>query len=362
MNGSEWMLTYDVILPLNLPIEFSMVYETHIRQMLQLPNVLAQCTGILGWLISVLINPFLTEGVSTWGWLAFAGMVISCLAMTTAKHFAVWRLFALVFVLFEALAFRFEILDMGDAGHAWMVPLAVVITLGSTILFSHVLDYGIAAGAVWLLLFYGQLEAIGSVALPLLVVMMVAGMALGLLLNATFVRIVASTLELKEGYRLQAETDALTGISNRRALMLDLEQACREDSSSWHFVMLDIDDFKRINDRFGHDVGDLVLQEAAGTLARHFPDGRFGRLGGEEFGVLLKADDEPQLVQRLQVLLDDIRSNTKAGTCFSFSAGVARFVPGYQPADLLKQADGELYQAKRAGKDRVHYRSGMICG
>ena len=339
-----------------------MVYQTHIRQMLQLPNVLAQCTGILGWLTSVLINPFLTEGVASWGWLAFAGMVVSCLAMSTARRFAVWRLFALVFVLFEALAFRFQILGMGAAGHDWMIPLAIVITLGSTILFSHVLDYGIAAGAVWLILFHGQLESIGVAAMPLLVVMLVCGMALGLLLNATFVRIVASTLELKESYRLQAETDALTGISNRRALMLDLEQACRDASPSLHCVMLDIDDFKRINDRLGHDVGDLVLREAASTLTRHFPDGRFGRLGGEEFGILLKTDDEPQLVQRLQALLDDIRGNTQAGTCFSFSAGVARFVPGYQPADLLKQADGELYQAKRAGKDRVYYRGAMICG
>ncbi|KTS70551.1 diguanylate cyclase [Pseudomonas oryzihabitans] len=339
-----------------------MVYQTHIRQMLQLPNVLAQCTGILGWLSSVLINPFLTEGVEEAGWLAFSCMVVSCLAMTTARRFTVWRLFALVFVLFEALAFRFQILGMGAAGHDWMIPLAVVITLGSTILFSHVLDYGIAAGAVWLILFHGQLETIGTATLPLLVVMMVCGMVLGLLLNATFVRIVASTLELKEDYRLQAETDSLTGISNRRALMLDLEQVCRDGSSSWHFVMLDIDDFKRINDRFGHDVGDQVLKEAAGTLARHFPEGRFGRLGGEEFGVLLKTDDEQELIQRLQALLDDIRGNTQAGTCFSFSAGVAHFIPGYQPADLLKQADGELYQAKRAGKDRVHYRGGMICG
>lgn len=339
-----------------------MTYQTHIRQMLQLPNVLAQSTGILGWLISVLINPFLTAGVPAWGWLAFAGMIGSCLAMTTARRFAVWRLFALVFVLFEALAFRFQILGMGEAGHAWMIPMAIVIILGSTILFSHVLDYGIAAGAVWLLLFHGELDTITAASLPLFWVMLGASLALGLLLNATFVRIVASTLELKERYRLQAETDALTGISNRRALMLDMEQVCREGSPSWYFVMLDIDDFKRINDRFGHDVGDQVLQEMAGILVKHFPGGRFGRLGGEEFGVLLKCEDERQLAQRLQALLDDIRSNTRTGSCFSFSAGVARLAPGYQPSDLLKQADGELYQAKRAGKDRVHHRGGMICG
>jgi len=339
-----------------------MTYQTHIRQMLQLPNVLAQCTGILGWLISVSINPFLTTGLPLWGWLAFAGMVVSCLAMSTARRFAVWRLFALVFVVFEAVAFRCQILGMGEAGHAWMIPVAILITLGSTILFAHVLDYGIAAGVVWLVLFHGQLDSIGAQALPLLVVMIGAGMALGLLLSATFVRIVDSTLQLKEGYRLQAETDALTGISNRRALMRDLELVCAEASPAWHFVMLDIDDFKRINDRFGHDVGDLVLKEAARTLGRHFPDGYFGRLGGEEFGVLLKAEDERELALRLQGLLDDIRGNTLAGSCFSFSAGVARFAPGALPADLLKQADSELYQAKRAGKDRVHYRGAMICG
>lgn len=339
-----------------------MTYQTHIRQMLQLPNVLAQTTGILGWLISVLINPFLSAGVPLWGWLAFGGMVGSCLTMATARRFVVWRLFALVFVLFEALAFRFQILQMGEPGQAWMIPMAIVITLGSTILFSHVLDYGIAAAAVWLLLFYGQMDLVAAMGLPLFVVMLGASLALGVLLNATFVRIVASTLELKENYRRQAETDALTGISNRRALMLDMEQVCEEASPSWYFAMLDIDDFKRINDRFGHDVGDQVLKEIATILGRHFPAGRFGRLGGEEFGMLLEAEDERHLAQRLQALLNDIRSNTSTGTCFSFSAGVARLAPGYQPSDLLKQADGELYQAKRAGKDRVHYRGGMICG
>ncbi len=339
-----------------------MTYQTHIRQMLQVPNVLAQCTGILGWLLSVAINPFLREGVAIWGWLALGGMALSCLAMSTARRFLLWRLFALIFVVFEALAFRFQIAGMGEAGHAWMIPIAIIITLGSTILFAHVLDYGVAAGAVWLVLFQGQLDSVGPQTLPLLVAMMVAGMVLGLLLSATFVRIVDSTLQLKESYRLQAETDALTGIANRRALMLDLERVCAEPSPDWYFVMLDIDDFKRINDRFGHDVGDLVLRETAATLARHFPDGYFGRLGGEEFGVLLTSEDDRELTLRLQGLLDDIRGNTQAGSCFSFSAGVTRLASGSLPSELLKQADGELYQAKRAGKDRVHYRGAMICG
>ncbi|WP_295465069.1 GGDEF domain-containing protein [uncultured Pseudomonas sp.] len=339
-----------------------MTYQTHIRQMLQVPNVLAQCTGILGWLLSVAINPFLREGVAIWGWLALGGMALSCLAMSTARRFLSWRLFALIFVVFEALAFRFQIAGMGEAGHAWMIPIAIIITLGSTILFAHVLDYGVAAGAVWLVLFQGQLDSVGPQTLPLLVAMIVAGMVLGLLLSATFVRIVDSTLQLKESYRLQAETDALTGIANRRALMLDLERVCAEPSPDWYFVMLDIDDFKRINDRFGHDVGDLVLRETAATLARHFPDGYFGRLGGEEFGVLLTSEDDRELTLRLQGLLDDIRGNTQAGSCFSFSAGVTRLASGSLPSELLKQADGELYQAKRAGKDRVHYRGAMICG
>ncbi|KUM41335.1 GGDEF domain-containing protein [Pseudomonas sp. EpS/L25] len=339
-----------------------MTYQTHIRQMLQLPNVLAQCTGMLGWLLSVAINPFLTDGVAIWGWLALGGMVLSCLAMSTARRFVLWRLFALVFVVFEALAFRFQIAGMGEAGYAWMIPIAIIITLGSTILFAQVLDYGIAAGAVWLVLFYGQFDSVSPQTLPLLVAIMVSGMVLGLLLSATFVRIVGSTLQLKESYRLQAETDALTGISNRRALMLDLERVCAEPSPDWYFVMLDIDDFKRINDRFGHDVGDLVLRETAATLSRHFPDGYFGRLGGEEFGVLVKSEGDRELTLRLQGLLDDIRANTQAGSCFSFSAGVTRLAPGSLPSDLFKQADGELYHAKRAGKDRVHYRGAMICG
>ena len=164
-----------------------------------------------------------------------------------------------------------------------------------------------------------------------------------------------------EEARRAADEDHLTGLPNRRCFDGRLHAlANRAPDDRVHCVALcDIDDFKAINDRHGHDTGDRVLKLVARQLT-----GELGvkilvaRHGGEEFACLFE-DHAPDAAK---ALLDDVRERLSARAlvnqssgqgigCISFSAGVA--VLGTGPSATMRSADGALYAAKHAGKNRV---------
>ncbi|MBB4862866.1 diguanylate cyclase (GGDEF)-like protein/PAS domain S-box-containing protein [Pseudomonas nitritireducens] len=159
-----------------------------------------------------------------------------------------------------------------------------------------------------------------------------------------------------------ATTDVLTQSSNRRYFFDSAEQAfrdCKATSTPLAFLLLDVDDFKKINDVYGHQVGDVVLQRiaqcGAGALRR---GDLFGRIGGEEFAVLLPGCDENmarQIGERLQREVQRLRFN-EAEHFFSvtISQGMTMLLPDDQNLSALySRSDAALYQAKRTGKDRL---------
>ena len=148
-----------------------------------------------------------------------------------------------------------------------------------------------------------------------------------------------------------ARTDALTGLPNRRHWE---QQLPRELSRAWRdqhpicVAMLDLDHFKAYNDRRGHQAGDGLLREAAvawRTALR--PYDILARYGGEEFAVILPGCDVADAV----VLVERLRAFTPEGE--SCSAGIAEWDGEEQPDALVGRADAALYEAKRAGRDRV---------
>src|SRR6266700_338532 len=154
-----------------------------------------------------------------------------------------------------------------------------------------------------------------------------------------------------------AMTDPLTGLLNRRAFFEKAHQAIARASVSNQpiAIMFDVDHFKRVNDTYGHDVGDQVLR----GIAREAASARMivGRLGGEEFAVLLEGSSLEagmQFAEGLRAKMAALAFDTQQGkltlTC---SFGVSEWKQGENIDRLLKRADAALYEAKESGRNRV---------
>jgi diguanylate cyclase (GGDEF)-like protein/PAS domain S-box-containing protein/hemerythrin-like metal-binding protein len=168
--------------------------------------------------------------------------------------------------------------------------------------------------------------------------------------------------EMESELARMAREDELTGVFNRRYFM---EMATREVIRGRRFrepqaiMMIDIDHFKKINDTYGHEVGDQVLHEMArGCSASLRGVDVFGRLGGEEFGALLLNTDSEiagMLAERMRRGMESLAVETPAGTVrFTVSIGMATFTePDLSLDALLKKADDALYEAKKTGRNRV---------
>ena len=153
-----------------------------------------------------------------------------------------------------------------------------------------------------------------------------------------------------------ATTDPLTGVFNRRAFFEAAQEACAKAmDGALSAIMFDIDHFKRINDQYGHDVGDDVICAVARAAAAEHPI--VGRLGGEEFALLLEGRllaDAVAIAERLRANLADLRlaaaDRTVTLTC---SFGVSEWHPDDTIDLILKRADVALYAAKTGGRNRV---------
>jgi two-component system, cell cycle response regulator len=160
----------------------------------------------------------------------------------------------------------------------------------------------------------------------------------------------------------QALVDGLTGLANRRhceeALKAELSRA-RRFGTPLTAVLADLDDFKDINDDYGHATGDVVLREFAAVLRENLRDADVaGRWGGEEFLVLLPgtdADGGTRLAERIRLALEErtILSGDGAPVLVTCSVGVATLPPAPDVESLVAWADAALYRAKRGGKNRV---------
>lgn len=170
--------------------------------------------------------------------------------------------------------------------------------------------------------------------------------------------------KLEMRLRELSTTDELTGLFNRRHLMTHL-QRCLDQLHRHHIqifsvVLIDLDKFKKINDSYGHQTGDEVLKTFAELLkSRMRKTDIYGRLGGEEFILILPGSDEGEALQIARELLGRLGDTTfksDDGTAFevSFSAGVSELHPSDgSPSEVLSRADKAMYAAKAAGRRQV---------
>lgn len=320
-----------------------------IWRFLKLPNLGIEVLVIVTWLGAAVLNPGY-DGALPWPELLMLGGMVACCAGTLwARGFATWRLALIAFYFFDIIAFRLQIEAIGERGAIWALVVALIINFGTAILLARLLDYLMVVAFSWLVLCYGMVPIlIAPDMMPLYYVLVSGVVCGGAAINFTFMRLLTNVLQLKEHYRIQAETDSLTGIANRRVLLSELQLACaKPDPRGAWFVMLDIDNFKRINDEFGHDRGDEVLKSLAEQFRCCCHRSHYGRLGGEEFGIVFNGCTQQEVVDALKCLFEGTR---QAALAFSFSAGLAHLHVDFTASETLVHADQQLYLAKRAGK------------
>jgi diguanylate cyclase len=169
-----------------------------------------------------------------------------------------------------------------------------------------------------------------------------------------------------QSYRTEARTDALTGLSNRRAFDDELSRRMathRRQGAPVAVLLVDVDRFKSVNDRYGHPVGDMVLKAVAEALRQAVRDtDLLARYGGEEFAVLVTGNSAEEFMQaaervRRQVELQPARceEHTLAVTA---SCGIAQLREGEDTASLLRRADEALYASKTGGRNAAHWHDG----
>lgn len=198
--------------------------------------------------------------------------------------------------------------------------------------------------------------------------------------NADLVRIVAD-LEVAQAEILRqndalerlASRDPLTGCLNRRAFYAQFEKAfaeSREHGTELCCLMVDVDRFKRINDQFGHSVGDQAIQAVAGCLnaGLRLVD-TIGRCGGEEFSLMFQhtaLSEATDLAERLRIRVEaeaGVRVRTASGLVITVSCGISSTALGARtPLELIDQADKALYAAKEGGRNCVMVLDPIIAG
>ena len=171
--------------------------------------------------------------------------------------------------------------------------------------------------------------------------------------------IIESKLHLaNERLEIIASTDELTQIHNRRALEeigAKLEAEARRYNAQFAVLLLDIDNFKQVNDRFGHQTGDLVLKDFTDRIREALRDvDEFGRWGGEEFLILARnsgLDEAAEFAERLVAMIAGCRIEPVGKITTSIGVAVRRDRDSFD--DVVLRADRALYTAKRNGRNRV---------
>ena len=313
------------------------------------------CIGIAIWLIFDLIVSYLGGQGFTWLSGVFIALLCSlCVVLGFTRKSQHFDVLNLLFVAVITLAMRLVIEGIP------IVLRPVWLVLGvSTVLYAVSLlpvrrwSFFCALGITWLMLnpfFHTRIEA-----LELEGAMLISyGVFLSGLVTYSYLQIRQAKLHnfyLSKVLLEQAYIDALTEIPNRRSFMAKAGKQLRQADAGQFLAMIDIDNFKQVNDRFGHDIGDEVLKRVAAHIKAAMIGYEIARLGGEEFAIFFQGLDEASAEQQVAALCQRVREDLSAHPV-TISIGLARIDSGDTLSLALIRADQALYEAKHTGKDR----------
>lgn len=306
-------------------------------------------------------------------------MAMGSVGLVLVMPFAIWRLFrqeffmalvdlSLLAVLFTGMVWSWRGGPLNFiANSAAVVVMVISITLSVS-----------ASGSGYYWLFVAVLtNAILMTRAEIASILSLCGMLIALLIKpadsvfhqATIVATLVMTIMFsyvfasrvenqRKSLESQALRDPLTGLDNRRAFEIAIEALLHDMPSKTQasgLVLLDVDNFKSVNDKYGHQAGDKVLRGLAGLLNEYLraTESAF-RLGGEEFVLLLPGTDAEGLRTRMENLRGRIEANLRCqGQIITASIGASQWQPGDTATSWLRRADAAMYRAKREGRNRV---------
>ena len=175
--------------------------------------------------------------------------------------------------------------------------------------------------------------------------------------------------KLTEAHKKDVLTDALTEVANRRAYEFELTRRIADwnrNETSVSLILLDIDYFKKFNDRYGHQAGDAVLRAVADVLKQASRDTDLvARYGGEEFAIVLSdtsIEATKEVAERIRCIIESARFPFNGLILrLTMSLGFAQIRAGEDTTAFVQRADAALYSSKAAGRNCVHYHDGSSC-
>ncbi|MYN24853.1 GGDEF domain-containing protein [Duganella levis] len=331
---------------LELDISAQPPYQHALRE-LKTPSLSLQCIALVGLIAAEATAPDLVPGTPLRFYPAcLIGILAGLLISYASRNLRALNVGGCLTIASVCVGFRL-ILAAYDRSDYWALPLSGLIATSVAVIVSGPLMYGFMMVLAWLLLDLDLSGPDGWWSTLYMASAVVIGLMLSIFLFRLRVFNHLCTLRLVQ----MAYKDHLTGIPNRRWFMEAVNLGLKNQQLNGYLLMIDVDDFKKINDQAGHDVGDAVLQKIAAIIADTAIGLPHCRLGGEEFAVVVRGG-LAQASQVGQSLLRAVSGATVAERRMSISIGGC-LLRSDSLSDTMRRADEALYQAKQAGKNRV---------
>lgn len=314
-------------------------------------SLFTQLIGIFGYVGGYLLLPAENHFSHVYGVPIMAGVLAGFAISAFCRTLPMLNLGGILFILSITCGFR-VLCDSVSNPTFWTLPMGIIISLTMAALFNNALIYLGVAICVWWILGFQHFPLNPHIAderWPQLIIL--SGLISGLILNVCFRLLRHKNYLAQRELEIMAFKDALTGIDNRRSFTLKARQLQQNgDGPPLYFLMIDIDNFKKINDTLGHDAGDQVLKKTADIIALHAGGHLCGRLGGEEFGVVFQGEENAACAFAAQ-LVAAVFAAFNPTHAVSISIGIAELIKNADLAHSYKRADACLYQAKSSGKN-----------
>ena len=200
-----------------------------------------------------------------------------------------------------------------------------------------------------------EITMVGSTIGSLLIVAVSVFMIIFVLIRS-YERQQEQLIRLSENLEFAANHDPLTKLYNRRYLVQLVEEWMQTPDKNFWVILLDVDDFKAVNDTYGHGYGDDVLREVGRLMLNEMEDkGIASRFGGEEFMLVFEADDKEQALLSFQKIQEGLLAYSRMTrqTDITISGGLECYETAKQMDLLFTSVDHKLYAAKNAGKNRI---------